>query len=160
MKKYMDKGLIFLGAGLLAMLLELLILHQNLNQLNILTYLLAIGIIPAVILFVSVLLYSANTKAAPVLTYARAIAMALIFSVIMLVYCGNAITPELVETILANSITSDTTQVSMTEASAGDNIQSVLIFVAFSGIGAFIGNRIRKKKAPAPATSIEDEYDS
>lgn len=160
MKKIMDKGFIFLGVGLAAMLVELLILNGCLGSLNVLTYLLAIGIIPAVILCVSTLLFSANTKIPAKFTYVAALVMALVFAGIMLLYCSAVITPELVNTILTNSITSDTTQVSMTTASAGDNIQSVLIFVAFSGVGAFIGNRIRKKKTPAPVATAEDEYDS
>lgn len=160
MKKFMDRGLVFVGAGVLALLAELLILDRNLSQLNIFTYLLAIGILPAVILLVSMLLYSATTGASSGVTYVVAIVMALICAAAMLVYCGNAITPELVDTILANSVTSENTQVSMTTASAGDNIQSVLIFAAFSGLGAFIGNRIRRKQISATPASARDEYDN
>lgn len=43
-------------------------------------------------------------------------------------------------------MTSDTTQVSMNTATAGDNIQSILLYVAFSGVGCFIGTSIYKKK--------------
>lgn len=158
MKKHMDKSFLFLGAGILVLLVELLIVNGNLPQLNVLSYLLCIGIIPAVILCVSSLLYSATAKSSVTLSYALAIIMALVFSGIMLLYCSAAITPELVDTILANSVSAENTQVSMTAASAGDNIQSVLIFVAFSGAGAFIGNRIRKKRN-APEIIADSEYD-
>lgn len=159
MKKNIIAGFVFPVAGLLALAAELLIVNGRLQQLNILTYLLTIGIIPAAILFVSMLLHTAPGKAKPAHAYLLAVGMALVFSAVMLVYCGNAITPELVETILANSVTSETTQVSMTAASAGDNIQSVLIFMAFAGLGAFIGNRIGRKKRPSAPAALQDEYD-
>ena len=160
MKKKMNVGLVFPAAGVLALAAELLIVNGRLEQLNILTYLLAIGIIPAAILFVSMLLYGAVSKGKAVTAYVLAIGMALVFSGVMLLYCGSAITPELVDTILANSVTSETTQVSMTAASAGDNIQSVLIFAAFAGMGAFLGSRIGRKKVPAAPAAEQDEYDN
>lgn len=160
MKKNINMGLAFPAAGVLALAVELLVVNGRLQQLNILSYLLAIGIIPALILFVSMLLHGAVGKGKPAFAYGLAIAMALVFSGVMLIYCSNAITPELVDTILANSVTSENTQVSMTEATAGDNIQSVLIFMAFAGMGAFIGNRIGRKKTPAAAPAAESEYDN
>ena len=89
-----------------------------------------------------------------------AIVLALVFSGIMLVYCSAIVTPELMETILANSMTSENTQVSMTTATAGDNIQSVLMYTAFAGLGALVGNRIRRKKTPAPVAESQNEYDN
>lgn len=158
MKKFFDKGMIFLGGAVVLLLAELLALHLNLQELNVLTYLLTVGLLPAVILFAGMLGYSLSTKAPAKVTYVTAIVMTLLFSGIMLLYCGSAITPELVDTIIANSITDSTTQVSMTTASAGDNIQSILIFAAFAAAGTFIGNRIRKKKTPQSAPSVESEY--
>lgn len=160
MKKFLDKSLIFLGAGVIALLVELLILNSSLQQLNVLTYLLTVGIIPAVMLFVSLLLYSITAKAPAKLTYVMAIVLALVFSGIMLAYCSAVVTPELMDTILANSITSENTQVSMTAASTGDNIQSILMYTAFAGLGALVGNRIRRKKAPTPVVTAQDEYDN
>ncbi len=163
MKKSLDKSLVFHGIGVLILLAELLIVNGFLAQLNIFTYLLVIGIIPAIVLFAGSLLHSMFTKASALFTYIAALVIALVFSGIMLIYCSATITPELIDTILNNTITSDTAQVSMTTASAGDNIQSILIFVAFSGIGAFVGNCIRNKKAAAPAkqpVDIASEYDN
>ncbi len=159
MKKFFDKSFWFLGAGVLALTVEILILNSCLEQLNVLSYLLFIGIIPAVILCVCALLYSATAKTSVKASYVAAIVMALLFAGVMLLYCSAVATPELMDTILTNSMTSENVKVSMTTASAGDNIQSVLIFVAFSGVGAFIGNRIRKKRSPAEVL-IDDEYDA
>lgn len=158
--KMKDKSLLFLGAGLCILFLELLFVGTKLNSLNVLTYLLSVGLLPAIILFASSLLYSMNATTSKKFTYIAAIALALVFSVILLVFCSNMITDEVIDTIIANSITSDTTQVSMTTASAGDNIQSILLFVAFSGLGAFIGNRRMSKCKKDAKHSHLDEYDN
>ena len=48
----------------------------------------------------------------------------------------------------------------MSTASAGDNIQSILLFVAFSGLGVFVGNRIRTSKHKKDKNFCQkDEYD-
>lgn len=162
MKKIFDKGIIFHVAGTLILAAMLLIISGLLDRLNILTYLLVIGIIPAVILFICSLLHSSTTRASGLSTYVTALVVALLFAGIMLAYCGTMFSSELVDSILANSVTSDTTQVSMSTASAGDNIQSILLFVAFSAAGAFIGNRIRRKKTAktsAVTGKTESEYD-
>ena len=160
MKKFMNKSLIFLGVGVVVLLVELLILNSSLWQLNVLTYLLTVGIIPAIVLFVSLLLYGMTAKSSAKLTFVMAILLALVFSGIMLAYCSAVVTPELMDTILANSVTSENTQVSMTTATAGDNIQSILMYTAFAGLGAMVGNRIRRKKNPAPVANPRDEYDN
>lgn len=163
MKKWLDRSVVFHGIGVLLLLIELAVVSALLTQLNVLSYLLVIGILPAAVLFVCSLLHGTFAKTAPLGTYLAAVAVALLFAVVMLLYCGATVTPELMDTILTNSITSDTTQVSMTEASAGDNIQSVLIFVAFSGLGAFIGNHIRRKRdgvQPHTTERVLNEYDA
>ena len=163
MKKWLDRSVWFHGVGVLLLLTELTVVSTMLTRLNVLSYLLVIGIIPAAVLFMCSLLHGACAKTAPLSTYLAAVLAALLFAGVMLLYCGSAITPELMDTILTNSITSDTAQVSMTEASAGDNIQSILIFVAFSGVGAFLGNYIRRKRggvSSAVAGRVVAEYDT
>lgn len=158
MKK--KKGLLYLGVGLCVLFLELFIVSTNLKALNVFTYLLSVGVLPAVILFITSLLYSLNAKTTKKIKYIVAIMIALVFSAILLVFCANMITTELIDLIISNSITSDTAQVSMSTASAGDNIQSILLFVAFSGFGAFIGNRIRTSKHKKDKNFYQrDEYD-
>ncbi|MFQ7574940.1 MAG: hypothetical protein ACLRLD_05980 [Lachnospira sp.] len=160
MKKISDKNLWFIIAGLVFILLELLIVNNFLEQLNVFTYLLAVGFLPAVILFFSSFLYSCYSSVDKKIKYVLAIMLALIFSVIMLVYCGSVINSEIIDIIVKNSMTSDMVTVSMNPASAGDNIQSVLLFVAFSGVGAILGNKInRKRKKAFFETNISQEYD-
>ena len=101
-----------------------------------------------------------NAKTTKKIKYIVAVMLAFVFSVIMLVFCANMITTELIDIIISNSITADTTQVSMSTASAGDNIQSILLFVAFSGLGVFVGNRIRTSKHKKDKNFCQkDEYD-
>lgn len=158
--KMKEKGLLYLGVGLCALFLELFVVSINLNALNVFTYLLSVGLLPAIILFVTSLLYSLNAKTTKKIKYIVAVMLAFVFSVIMLVFCANMITTELIDIIISNSITADTTQVSMSTASAGDNIQSILLFVAFSGLGVFVGNRIRTSKHKKDKNFCQkDEYD-
>ncbi|NLE24262.1 MAG: hypothetical protein GX625_02805 [Clostridiaceae bacterium] len=146
MKKLFDKKILVWFLGLFVLALELVFITFNLTNLNVLTYLLCIGFIPAIILFVTSLIYSSFANKTKLTKYVLAIVAALVFSAILLTFCELMISTETVNQIIENSMTSDTTQVSMNTATAGDNIQSILLYVAFSGVGCFIGTSIYKKK--------------
>lgn len=163
MKKMINKNLFILVGGLFVLLLELIVVYTKLTSLNVLTYIFSVGLFPALILFIIFFVYSYKANVDKKESYILAITFAIIFAIIMLGFCGAVITPELVDKIVANSITSNTTQASMTTASTGDNVQSVLIFIASSGLGALLGNKLKLKKITTDkhvnTISIKDEYD-
>ena len=162
MKKLFDKKILIWLLGFVVLVLELVFIALNLNNLNVLTYLLCIGFIPAIILFVTSLTYSSFANKTKLTKYVMAIIVALVFSTILLTFCDLLISEEIVDQIIKNSMTSDTTQVSMNTATAGDNVQSILLYIAFSGIGCFIGTSIYKKrmlKNTAQETNTSNEYD-
>ena len=131
------------------------------TNLNVLTYLLCIGFIPAIVLFATSLIYSSFANKTKLIKYVMAIVVALVFSTILLAFCELMISEEIVDQIIKNSMTSDTTQVSMNTATAGDNIQSILLYIACSGIGCFIGTSIYKKKMSKKVSNNTNinEYD-
>lgn len=146
MKNLFDKKILIWFLGLFVLVFELIFIAFNLTNLNVLTYLLCIGFVPAIILFATSLIYSSFTNKTKLIKYVLAIVNALFFSAILLTFCELLISEEIIDQIIKNSMTSDTTQVSMNKATAGDNIQSILLYIAFSGIGCFIGTSINKKK--------------
>lgn len=146
MKKKFDRKILCWILGFISLAIELIVVRLNLTSLNVLTYLSAIGFFPAIILFVTSLIYSSQSRASKLGKYIASIVCAIVFSVVLLVYCDVFISKEIVDQIIQNSISSDTTQVSMNTATAGDNIQSILLYVAFSGLGCYIGTLVYKKK--------------
>lgn len=56
-----------------------------------------------------------------------------------------SIDTEIMDIIIANTVTSDNMQVSLNQANAGDNIQSFIIFIAIGGIGSLLGNKLSQK---------------
>lgn len=162
MKKIIEGKMMVWLAGLIVLAIELVVVTINITSLNVLTYLLCIGFLPAIILFTSSLVYSSKANTSKLCKYVLSIIIAVIFSAILLVYCKMNINEGIVEQIIRNSVTSDTTQVSMNKATAGDNIQSILLYIAFSGIGCFIGTSVYKKKAKSILTRNKNnmsEYD-
>lgn len=162
MKNLFDKKILIWFLGFFVLALELVFIAFNLINLNVFTYLLCIGFIPAIVLFVTSLIYSSFANKTKLTKYVMAIVVALIFSIILLTFCELLISEEIVNQIIKNSMTSDTTQVSMNTATAGDNIQSILLYIAFSGIGCFVGTLIYKKrtsKTIAQETNTATEYD-
>lgn len=161
MKNLFNKKILIWVVGLFVLALELIFVATNLTHLNVLTYLLCIGFIPAIILFVVSLIYSSFANNTKLTKYVLAIVAALVFSAVLLTFCEIMISNEVVNQIIKNSMTSDTTQVSMNTGTAGDNIQCILLYVAFSGIGCFIGTSIHKKKMNKNISTNENsnEYD-
>lgn len=162
MKKLDWKKMSIWFAALLILAADLIAVSLNLHNLNILIYLLAIGFGPAVVLFIASLLYASGADTADLPKYIVAVSAALLFAVIMMIYSKAAISEEIVREIIQHSTTSDTTQVSMKAAGAGDNIQSILLFVACSGIGCFIGSKIKPKKPQQASSDVSGsaaEYD-
>ena len=105
-----------------------------------------IGIIPAILLLGGALLFGLKSDATKAFKYVVSLVFAVVFSVIVLGYCTLFVDEELITTIVQNTISDDSILVSVNMASAGDNIQSILLFIAFSGIGCFIGTHIHGKK--------------
>ena len=161
--KIFDKKMIIWLVGLITLVFEFVIVTINLTRLNILTYLLYIGFFPAFILFVTSLVYSFQANTSKLSKYILSVIVAVIFSAILLVYFGVYINEEIVERIIQNSMTFDTMQVSINTATVGDNIQMFLLYIAFSGIGCFIGNLVykkRRKSINSHNNNDTSEYDS
>lgn len=162
MKKIIDKKMLVWLAGLIVLAIELVVVTINITSLNVLTYLLYIGFLPAIILFASSIVYSSKANTSKIWKYVLSIIIAIIFSAILIAYCKMNINEGIVEQIIRNSVTSDTKQVSMNTATVADNIQSILLYIAFSGIGCFIGTSVYKKKGKSILTRNKNnisEYD-
>lgn len=161
MKNVFDKRMLIWFFGLIGLALELVLVAINLDSLNVITFMLGIGLIPAIILFVASLIFGSFSDRTKLTKYVMSIMVALVFSAILITFCQIMLRPEIVERIIENSVSTGTTQVSMSTATAGDNIQSVLLYIAFSGLGCFIGTSIYKKRMHKNSTNNEknNEYD-
>lgn len=158
MHKNFDSKLLFLLAAIAVIAIEITIVSIIVNSLNVLAYLFAVEIFPALALFFFSLLYGLFTASKRSFMFAAVFICAITSSIIMFLFCGAVITPEVVERMIANSETNGAI-VSINTASTGDNIQSVLLFVAFAGLGVLIGDRIKSKRKKVSTTLIDEEYD-
>ncbi len=161
MKEAFNKNSLIWVVGVAALAIELIIANIHLSELTVFTYLLVIGIIPAILLLGGALLFGLKSDATKAFKYVVSLALAVVFSVIVLGYCTLFVDEELITTIVQNTVSDDGILVSVNMASAGDNIQSILLYIAFSGIGCFIGTHMHKKKNKARTIeeSNANEYD-
>lgn len=150
----MKKAIIYL-IGIIVELIWLAYVKINLDAMNIIQYMIYSIVIPALIVAVTSFIYALRSQDSARKNYAYSVVNSIIMATILIVFCLLFINEDVINLIMNNTVTSDHIQVSISQAKAGDNIQSYLIFIAIGGLGTLLGNRIGKKKDEPK----QDEYD-
>ncbi|MGI5889004.1 MAG: hypothetical protein ACOX6J_06500 [Oscillospiraceae bacterium] len=162
MKKVVDRKIIIWLAAFGVLAVDLITAGVCLERLNVLTYMLAIGLLPLLTLFICGILYGRSSDASKSGKYFVSVFAAVLFSIVLMIFCSNLITEDVIAKIIENSMTSQTMQVSMTEGTVLDNVISFIMLIASSVIGCLIGCSIRKRKEKKTKAATGDgmkEYD-
>lgn len=144
--------------GILIEFVWLVYVKFNLESLSILQYMLYSIALPALIVFLSSLSYSILNNDSKKKNYIYALISSVIMATILTVFCLLFVSTDMMNQIMLNTVASDNVQVSITQAKASDNIQSYIIFIAISGLGTLLGNKVSKKKKNE--LQPQDEYDN
>lgn len=163
-EKFIEKAMLVWIIGFIALAADLAYMSVNLTKLNIVVYLLCIGVIPVLILFAVSFIYACISVNSKRTRYIIAVAAAIVFALIALLVCNSFISQEVIDQLINNSKVSGNMEVSVRMGNSGDTIQSFLVFIAFSGIGCFLGNTVRTKMLSKPGSGAnevktESEYD-
>lgn len=140
--------------GIVVEIIWLTYVKFSLNTIDILQYMLySIGI-PVVIVALTSFLYSLKSQNGTRKKYICSVINSVIMASVLTIFCTIFIDSDVINTIMNNTITSENVQVSISQAKAGDNVQSYLIFIAIGGLGTLLGNKFGKKKV-----IVQNEYD-
>lgn len=150
----MKKTIIYL-IGIIVELIWLVYVKINLDTMNIIQYMIYSIVVPALIVAATSFIYALKSQESARKNYVYSVANSIIMATILTVFCLLFINEDAITVIMDNTVTSDNVQVSISQAKAGDNIQSYLIFIAIGGLGTLLGNKIGKKKDEPK----QDEYD-
>lgn len=151
--------------GMMVLAADLFYVFVHLSKLNVISYLLSIGIFPAVVLLATSFLFSIFSAKTKKNKYFFAVAVAFVFAVLTLIFCSLVLNDAVIAQMISNSMFSEDVEVSVRLGNTGDTVQSFLLYIAFAGIGCFFGNVLRTKHnhktgiASAEAIQLENEYD-
>lgn len=141
--------------GIIVEIIWLVYVKFNLNTIDILQYMLYSIVIPALIVALTSFVYSLKSRNSTKKKYIYSVINSTIMATILTVFCLVFIDIDVLNTIMNNTATSENVQVSISQAKAGDNVQSYLIFIAIGGIGTLLGNKFGKRNE----VINPDEYD-
>ncbi len=155
----MKKNIVILIIGIALQTLLMIYLSSILNSLTIITFMLFTILLPNIIIAISSLLFAIFTKVKRKVILSINVCYACISATISLIFCSIFVDNDLMNILIENTVVSDNMQVSITLATAGDNIQSYIIAVALAGISTLIADKI-KNRYSGKKMPVTDLYDN
>jgi len=155
------KGILVIVAGFLATLANYAVAVSSLGTMTIASFLVYTILIPGCLALIASFAFALVTKESLKGCAIAALANAVIETAASFVFGVAALTPEVIQRIVSNTTVSASTSLSVQTGSNGDILQTALIFLALSGVGAFFGAKISSSgKSKKDKTPLEESYDT
>lgn len=141
----MKRNIICVLTTIIIIIAYMLFAITQLNKLTVLSFMVVIIIIPLLLLMAGNIVTTIFSKTNFRITVLINIVGALISVMSVFIISHYLIDTSIIDTIINNTSVGENVSVSMSEATAGDNITSVLLYVATAYIASLITYKIKRK---------------
>mgnify|MGYP001396197507 CR=1 FL=1 len=155
----MSKRISILVVGGLLQVALMLYLTSVLKTFTIINFMVFTILLPNVIIAISAFLFGIGNKIKRKIMLTINICYAVMSVTLFMVFSNLFVDEKLISILIENTVVSNNMKVSVSPATAGDNIQSYIIAIAIAGIATMIADKINKKHLEKKE-ALSDLYDS
>ena len=140
----MKKLLSISAISIIFTIITLVISSPKLEEMSIFNYLFSVVVLPIIYILVFSIISTVVANIEFKSSLLGNAVISFINALIITVTSVILVTEEVINKIISNTSVGEGVEMSIGAGSAGDNLQSFILFIAVAGISTFIGSKLRK----------------